>query len=63
MNKDLYEKISKKYNLEYNDYDYWKKYKYDLTDEEVLERMDIKVIEAFLRKKKLEMLKKGSDDI
>ena len=102
MNKDLYEIISEKYNLTYNDYDYWKKYEYDdeekmydntevanslddydckkndyseilkeivekykksLTDEEVLERMNIKVIESFLRKKKLEMLKKGSDDI
>jgi hypothetical protein len=102
MNKDLYEIISEKYNLKYNDYDYWKKYEYDdeekmydntevanslddydckkndyseilkeivekykksLTDEEVLERMNIKVIESFLRKKKLEMLKKGSDDI
>ena len=102
MNKDLYEIISEKHNLKYNDYDYWKKYEYDdeekmydntevanslddydckkndyseilkeivekykksLTDEEVLERMNIKVIESFLRKKKLEMLKKGSDDI
>lgn len=32
MNKDLYEIISEKYNLKYNDYDYWKKYEYD--DEE-----------------------------
>lgn len=30
-----------------------------LSDEEILERMDIKVIEAFLRKKKLENIKKS----
>lgn len=30
-----------------------------LSDEEILERMDIKVIETFLRKKKLENIKKS----
>ena len=41
--------------------DYLKQYEEDnkpLSDEEVLERMDIKTIENFLRRKKLERIKK-----
>lgn len=42
-----------------NDYEYdYAVPNHSLSDEEILERMDIKVIEKFLRKKKLEKITK-----